>query len=180
MALRFTNHTISGGSASRFLRAFDEEYQDEQDVKGDLKMGFLLAREITRVVKFDHRPQLDALVRELTEAFAVRYEEPPSAEQINQLQRLRDKGLTDEELGNDVVLNYEKRMAFLKSPDWLMHTFWRHLNTDPLPPSDRARGQAIGTGSGKKRAREQAKLEPRIPYAKSQRFTDGSGSQSGS
>jgi hypothetical protein len=180
-ALRFTNHTISGGSASRFLRAFDEEYQDEVDVKGgDLKMGFLATREIPRVVKFDHRPQLDALVRELTEAFAVRYEEPPSAEQINQLQRLRDKGLTDEELSNDVVLNYEKRMAFLKSPDWLVHTFGRHLNADPWPPSDKARGQAIGTGSGKKRARERAKLEPRIPHTKSQRFSDGSGSRSGS
>src|SRR5882762_11940514 len=87
-ALRFTNHTISGGSASRFLRAFDEEYQDEEDVKGgDLKMGFLATREIPRVVKFDGRPHLDKLIRELTEAFAVRYEEPPSAEQINQLQR---------------------------------------------------------------------------------------------
>jgi hypothetical protein len=132
-ALRCTNHTISGGSTSRFLRAFDEEYEDKEGVKGgDLKRGFLATREIPRAVKFDHRPELDALIEELTETFAVRYEKPPSAEQIDQLQRLRDKGLTDEELGNDsVVLNYEKRMTFLKSPDWLVHTFRRFLDADP-------------------------------------------------
>jgi hypothetical protein len=131
-----------------------------------------------RMVKLDGRPQLDALIRELTEAFAVRYEEPPSAEQISQLQRLRDKGLTDDELGNDsVVLNYEKRMDSLKSPDWLVHTFGRHLNTGFLPPSDKARGQPIGTGSSKKRASEQGMLEQRIPSTKSQRRSNGSGSR---
>jgi hypothetical protein len=180
-ALRFTDHTISGGSINRFLRAFDEEYEDEEGVKGgDLKRGFLATREIPRVVEFHGRPQLDKLIRELTEAFAARYEEPPSAEQINQLQRLRDKGLTDEELGNDVVLNYEKRMAFLKSPDWLVHTFRCYLSADPWPGSDKARGQPIGTGSSKKRAREQDKLEVRIPGTKSQRRSDGSGSRGGS
>src|SRR5882762_2525073 len=142
-ALRFTNHTISGSGTSRFLRAFDEEYEDEEGVRGgDLKKGFLLDRDIPRVVKFDHQPHLDALIKELTQTLAVRYEEPPSAEQINQLRRLRDKGLTDEELGNDSVLNYEKRMAFLKSPDWLVHTFRRYLDADPWPLSDKAQGQS--------------------------------------
>ena len=36
-ALRFTDHTISGGSTSRFLRYFDEEYEDEGVKGGDLK-----------------------------------------------------------------------------------------------------------------------------------------------
>jgi hypothetical protein len=41
MASRFTNHTISGGGASRFLRAFDEEYGDGDGIKGgDLKRDF--------------------------------------------------------------------------------------------------------------------------------------------
>jgi hypothetical protein len=181
-ALRFTNHTISGSGTTRFLRAFDEEYEDEEGVRGgDLKKGFLLGRDIPRVVKFDRRPQLDALIEELTEALAVRYEMPPSAEQINQLQRLRDKGLTDEELGNDsVILNYEKWMAFLKSPDWLVDTFGRHLKADPWPLSDKAQRQPIGTGSSKKRVREDGKLEVRIPGTKSQRRSDGSGSRRGS
>ena len=181
MALRFTNHTISGSGTSRFLRAFDEEYKDEEGVKGgDLKRGFLETCEIPRVVKFDDRPHLDKLIEELTEAFAICYEKPPSAEQINQLQHLRDKGLTDEELGNDVVLNYEKRMAFLKSPDWLVHTFRCYLSADPWPGSDKARGQPIGTGSSKKRTREQDKLEVQILGTKSERRSDGSSSRSGS
>ena len=29
-ALRFTNHTISRSGTTRFLRAFDEEYEDEE------------------------------------------------------------------------------------------------------------------------------------------------------
>lgn len=180
-SLRLTNHTISGGSTSRFLRAFDEQYEDEEGVKGgDLKEGFLLGRSIPRMVKFDRRPYLDKLIEELTETFAVRYEKPPSTEQINQLQRLRNKGLTDEELGNDSVLNYQKRMASLKSPDWLVDTFRRHLDADPWPLSDKARPQPIGTGTSKKRAREQGKLGERIPRMKSQRFADGSGSRGGS
>jgi hypothetical protein len=74
-ALRFTKHTISGGGSNRFLRAFDEEYEDEDSVKGgDLKKGFLLGRDIPHTVKFDRRPQLDALIRGLAEAFAARYE----------------------------------------------------------------------------------------------------------
>jgi hypothetical protein len=178
-ALRFTNHTTSGGGISRCLRAFDEEYED--GVKGgDLKKGFLLGRDIPRVIKFDRRTHLEKLIEELTEACAVRYEKPPSAEQINQLQRLRDKGLTDEELGNDTVLNYEKRMAFLKSPDWLVHTFRRYLDADLWPLSDKVQRQSIGTGSSKKRAREQDKLEVRIPGTRSQRCSNGSGSHSGS
>ena len=56
-ALRFTNHTISGSGTSRFLRAFDEQYEDEEDVRGgDLKKGFLLGHDIPRVVKFDGCP----------------------------------------------------------------------------------------------------------------------------
>jgi len=42
MALRFTDHTISGGSTRRFLRPFDEEYEDEGVKGGDLKKGFLI------------------------------------------------------------------------------------------------------------------------------------------
>src|SRR6202050_5681665 len=85
-ALRFTNHTVSVGGTSRFLRAFDEEYEDQDGVKGgDLKRGFLATREIPRVVKFDRRPQLDALIEELTETFAIRYEKPPSAKGLQAL-----------------------------------------------------------------------------------------------
>ena len=80
-ALRFTKHTISNGCSSDFLRAFGEEYENEDGVKGGaLKKDFLATREIPRVVKFDRRAELDELIEELTEVFAVCYEKPPSAE----------------------------------------------------------------------------------------------------
>jgi hypothetical protein len=60
MALRFTNHTISGGSTNGFLRAFDE-YKNEEDVKGDSKKGFLLGRDIP-MAKFDCQTHLDKLI----------------------------------------------------------------------------------------------------------------------
>ena len=181
-ALRFTKHTISGSSLNKFLRAFDEAYETADGIKGgDLKKGFLLGRDIPRMVKFDRRPQLDALIRELTEAFATRYKEPPTAEKISQLQRLRDKGITDDDLGNNsVVLNYTRGVASLKSPDWLVDTFRHHLDAGCWPPSNKTQGQPIGNGSSKKRVREQGKLERRILRAKNQRLSDGSGSHSGS
>jgi hypothetical protein len=179
--LRFTNHTISGGGTRRFLRAFDEEYEDEEGVKGgDLKKGFLLGRDIPRTVKFDGRPRLDALIRELTEAFAVRYEEPPSDEDFETLKDTKSNNAPPSYLYSNAAFKYQKHLNDLVGPSWLVDTFKRHLNADFWPPSDEARGQPIGTGSSKKRAREQGKLEVRIPGTKSQRRSDGSGPRSGS
>ena len=176
-ALRFTDHTISGGGTSRFLRAFDEEYEDEDGVKGgDLKEGFLLGRSIPRVVQFDCRPHLDALIRELTEAFAARYE-PPSDDYIRGLERARADNVDPSIMRLLPAFDYQKRLGDLTAPSWLVDTFRRHLDAEPWPQSDKAQRQAIGTGSSKKREREQAKLESRIPHAKSQRFSDGSGSR---
>jgi hypothetical protein len=45
---------------------------------------------------------------------------------------------------------------------------------DCWPPSDEAQGQPIGTGSSKKRVREQGKLEVRIPGTMSQNRSDSS------
>jgi hypothetical protein len=180
-ALRFTNHTISGGGTSRFLRAFDEEYEDEEGVKGgDLKRGFLATREIPRVVKFDRRPQLDALIEELTETFAVRYEKPPSNDHVQGLERARANNVDPSIMRLLPAFNYQKRLDDLAAPSWLVDTFRRYLDADPWPPSDKTQGQPIGIGSSKKRAREQAKLELRVLGMKSQRLSDGSGSRSGS
>ena len=178
-ALRFTKHTISGGGSNRFLRAFDEEYEDEDGVKGgDLKKGFLLGRDIPRMVKFDRRPQLDTLIRELTEAFAARYEEPPTAKQLEVLSQMQSSNVPSSFLEENTAFKYQKRLNDLVSPSWLVDTFRRFLDAGPWPPSDRAQGQSISTGSSKKRARDQGKLELRIPGIKSQRLSDGSRSGS--
>jgi hypothetical protein len=164
-----------------FLRAFDEEYEGEDGVKGgDLKRGFLATREIPRVVKFDRRPQLDALIEELTEAFAVRYEKPPSDEDFETLKDMQSNNAPPSYLYSNAAFKYKKRLYDLTAPNSLVDTFRRHINMDCWPPSDEARGQPICTGSSKKRAREQGKLEVRILGTKSQRRSDGSGSRSGS
>jgi hypothetical protein len=76
-----------------------------------------------------------------------------------------------------ILLSCWKRLEDLAAPSWLVNTFRRYLDADTWPPSDTARGQPIGTGSNKKRAREQGKLEQRIACMKGQRLSDGSGSQ---
>jgi len=176
--LRFTKHTCSEGDSSTFLRAFDEEYETADGIKGgDLKKGFLLGHDIPRVVKFDRRPHLDKLIEELTEGFSVRYEKPLSTKVLQALEDARVSNVPESVISNLPALSYRKRLDDLATPSWLVDTFRRHLNADPWPLSDKAQGQPIGIRSGKKRAREQAKLEPRIPHAKSQRFSNGSGSR---
>ena len=132
------------------------------------------------MVKFDGRPQLNALIRELTEAFAARYEEPPSADQLQALYRAQAANIDPSILSGLTAFNYQKRLDNLVARNWLVDVFRRYLDTNPWPSSDQSHGQLIGTGSNKKRAREQGKLELRIPRSKSQRFSDGSGSHSGS
>ena len=73
-----------------------------------------------------------------------------------------------------MAFNYQKCLDNLVAQNWLVDTFRCYLDTDPWPPSDEAQGQLIGTGSNKKQAREQGKLEQRIPRMKSQRLSDGS------
>jgi hypothetical protein len=176
-ALHFTKHTISGGGLNRFLRAFDEEYKDEDGVKGgDLKKGFLLGHNIPRMVKFDRRPQIDALIRELTEAFAAHYEELPPHEDFEVLKDMQSNNTPPSYFHSNSAFKYQKRLNNLISPSWLVDTFRRFLDIDTWPLSDKARGQPISTGSSKKRVRDEGKLELWIPGMKSQRLSNGSGS----
>src|ERR1700729_423635 len=120
-ALRFTKHTISKGRSSDFLRAFDEEYKNEDGVKGGpLKKGFLATHEIPRVVKFDRHLQLDALIRELTEAFAVRYEEPPSDEDFKTLKDMQSNNAPPSYLHSNAAFKYKRCLYDLVAPSWLV------------------------------------------------------------
>jgi hypothetical protein len=171
---------LSSGTR-RFLRAFDKEYEDEEGVEGgDLKRGFLVTREIPHEVKFDHRPQLDVLIKDLTEASTVRYEKPPSDQDFKTLKDMKSNNAPPSYLYSNATFKYQRHLNDLVAPSWLVDMFKCHLNADFWPPSDEAQWQAIGTWSSKKRAREQGKLEVRIPGMNSQRCSDGSGSRSGS
>jgi hypothetical protein len=126
------------------------------------------------VVKFDRRPQLDALIEELTEAFAVHYEKPPSDDHMQRLERAWTGNVDLSIMQLLPTFDYQKRLDDLAAPSWLVDTFRRYLDADTWPPSDKPRGHLIGTRSNKKRAREQGKLEQRIPLMTSQRLSDGS------
>jgi hypothetical protein len=175
-ALHFSKHTCSQGDSGRLLRAFDEQDETLDGVeRGYLKKGLLLGLDIPLRVKFDDSPQLNQLIHELTVAFALRYEKPLTDKEVAGLQYLRDKGFGDDELQATAHPGFirEKRLASLKSPDWLVDVFRRHLDGS-WPKSDKAQAQPIG--SSKKRLRDQAQLELRILQAKSQKLSDGSGS----
>ena len=134
-ALRFTRHTNSEGDSIRFLRAFDEEYEGEHGVRGgDLKEDFSQHVKYHTLSKFDRRPQLDALIKELTEAFAVRYEEPPSAEEVKALEQAQSANLPPSIMAGLTAFKYQKHLDDLATPNWLVDTFSRHL----LRPGSRA------------------------------------------
>jgi len=120
---------------------------------------------------------LDVLVRELIEAFAVRYEEPPSDDHVQGLERARGGNIDPSIMRLLPAFDYQKRLDDIAALSWLVDNFCRYLDGDPWLPSDKARGQPIGTRSNNKRMRGQDKLGQRIPRIKSQRLTDGSGSR---
>ena len=152
-ALRFSKHTCLDGDSSIYMRAFDEEYETAGGIRGgDLKAGFLLGRDIPHTVKFDRRPQLDALIKELTDTFAVRYEKPPTAEDLKALEYASETNVPESVVTNLPAFRYRKRLDNLASPNWLVDTFRHHLSdADSWPLSDKAQAQPIGIGSGKKR-----------------------------
>jgi hypothetical protein len=135
-SLHFSKHTCSEGDSSTFLRAFDEEYETADGVKGgDLKKGFLLGRDIPRTVKFDCHPQLDALIRELTETFTTRYKELPTANQLDVRNQMQLSGIPSSFLEENTAFKYQKHLNDLILPSWLVDTFRHFLDTDPWPPS---------------------------------------------
>ena len=106
-------------------------------------------------------------------AFTTHYEELPSVDLLQALERAQAANIDPSIMSGLMAINYQKCLDDLVARNWLVNVFWHYLNTDPWPPSDKAQGQLIGTGSNKKWAREQGKLEQWIPCMKSQRFPDG-------
>jgi hypothetical protein len=132
MALRFSKHTGSGGGSKRFLRAFDEEYEDEDGVKGgDLKKGFLLGCNISRVVKVDCCPHLDKLIEELTKVCAVRYKKPPSDDCIQGLERAQAGNVNPSIMWLLPAFDYQKCLDDLVTPSWLVDTFLMKILGSP-------------------------------------------------
>ena len=103
--------------------------------------------------------QLNALIRELTEAFATRYEEPPSHEDFEVLKDMQSNNAPPSYLHSNAAFKYQKHLDDLVAGNWPVDGFRCYLDTNPWPSSDQSHGQLIGTASNKKRVREQGKLE---------------------
>ena len=127
MALRTTSE-----SRLKYVRPYDRVNEG---------FKFLLSHTIPCLVEFDHRPQLPALLKELTKTIAVRYENPPTALQLEVVKRMESSDVDRPFIPGTIPFIYEKRMASLKSPDWLVDTFHRYLDADPWPRSDKAQAQ---------------------------------------
>ncbi|KAF8191343.1 hypothetical protein BJ912DRAFT_1098407 [Pholiota molesta] len=106
-ALRYTKHNHKGSegtTAAVVLEAFDEaRIEDSGAVTGgSRKSGFLATK--TRI-RFDDRPQLNALIAELCdESFAVRYERDPGPRRPGKL------------------ADYNKGLKVLRAENWLVDT----------------------------------------------------------
>ena len=120
----------TSGSHLQFLRE-----------REDQAFRYLLSSTIPFMAKLDHQPQLVALLKELTETIAVRYEDPPTALQLEVVKRMESSDVDRPFIPGTIPFIYDQRMASLKSPDWLVDTFRRYLDADPWPRSDKAQAQ---------------------------------------
>ena len=138
VALRYTKYTTAG-STRDFLRGIRNAYDFPEDADaGYIKKAILLCRLVPREVKFDHRPQLDALIEELTETFAVRYEKFPSAIDFQAILDAQTAKIPESIIAQLPAFSYLKRLGDVGTPSWLVDTFRRHLNAGPWPVSDNA------------------------------------------
>jgi len=80
---------------------------------------------LPRVVKFDPRPQLDALIDELTETFAVRYEKPPSTKDLQALEDARVANVLESVHDQFTSLELSEHLDDLAAPSWFVDTFRR-------------------------------------------------------
>jgi hypothetical protein len=148
---------------------FDEAFYTDQGTNGGrLKRGCLLGRDVDRLVKFSKRPALNSLVRDLTETFVVRYEKPPTAEELDILYQAQKDPNPSPLITLSTPFQYIKRTEELVQSRWLVDTFRRHLkDREAWPKADKAVLQQIHSGepntSSRKRKSDQAKLESNLP-----------------
>ena len=74
------------------------------------------SRNTTRGQVQPRRPHLDKLIRELAEAFAVRYEEPPSAKDLQALEYAQVANVLESVITNLPAFSYRKRLDDLAAP----------------------------------------------------------------
>ncbi|RDB29759.1 hypothetical protein Hypma_013831 [Hypsizygus marmoreus] len=140
VALRYMSHAMRPADLSKTLETtFDGHYKEGLQWVGDRsKKIFLTGREISRIGL--KNAVFVYLLRDLTDIFAVEYEEPePRAfEKYNAL--MKQGGLStgtpqEKKLANQVV-DYNERKAQRESPEWVLGIFEQALEDSSWLPDD--------------------------------------------
>jgi hypothetical protein len=180
IALRYTAHNLKPRDLSGLLEMFDETFFSDQGVNGGrIKRGHLGTQYIPTVVKFNNRPQLDKLIEELTDVFAVRYEVEPKQEVQERFRILEETNKpNDPAIADHVVPRYRKRQNDLVDSNWLVGTFRRHLaDRGAWPEDDKAVPQVPDPKKPcSKRTSAEARLDSR--HVKAFRMNNCSGPSS--
>jgi hypothetical protein len=145
------------------IRQFDEAYIDDRGtVKGGkLKRDLFTSTDVSKL-KFNGRPQLDALLVELAKAFAVRYGPPPQAADWEALE-VQEELLAENPYSSKLKLARDQATAYKyqklkdqleKEQHWLVNTIRKHLNTG-IWPEDKAELQKIPQNTSSKRKAEE-------------------------
>jgi hypothetical protein len=155
--LRYTPHDLDSETLTDFLiDMFDHSYEGENRSArgGRSKMAYLMSGLVPKS-GFRH-PLLPALLKELTETCAVRYEERPPDETDN---------VDEEENQLNALLRkkYEQRLAALGSSDWMLETFRKALDGGGWPENDESRPNRLAAREIRGRKRKPADEVSRVP-----------------
>jgi hypothetical protein len=181
VALRFTPHGLSTKALTDLLVSmFDHSYEDDGFARGgNIKKNYLIGGEVT--TSNFQQEKISTLIKVLTATCAVRYEDPPSDEdlklyrdyQVQQSDLLQNPHITSsvaaiyEALGlSSVAARYEQKMAALSSSDWMIKTFDDALADRNSWPSDdkSAPNPLVSRGPpGRKRKADDGDVVPEFP-----------------
>jgi hypothetical protein len=126
-ALRYTKHSdvgdLLGSTANDLLEAFNEARPNGSGSfnGGISKFCFLAMRSKLR---FDDRPQLNALIMRLRRTFSARYQEEPDPQDLPFL-----------------LTCYNADLENLKTKNWLVSAIQEYLTQDGWPIGDKAEPQ---------------------------------------
>jgi hypothetical protein len=171
ISLRFTAHDQAPIDLATVLELFDEKFNTEDGVRGGrLKDHALVsANGVPYKVKFKDRPALDSLFKELASTFAVRYENKPSQDVLDELEQFQQNEKTAHPLPRFIeqapAYRYKQRTGKLVDPTWLVDTINGFLqDRSRWPLDDKAIPQLVGSADGtRKRTLDQARMELQVP-----------------
>jgi len=169
VALRFMRHDLSSKALTSLLvDMFDHSFEDDGMARGGIsKRNYLIGGQVLQ--SGFHHPILPKLLEDLTATCAVRYEKPPSDEDLAEFHKMRLEQPQMLEVGfvrNSAVAQYEGRKAALETSDWMLTTLAKSLdirNTWPLDDKSLANPLFRRIPRGRKRKSDDGDVTPELP-----------------